>query len=168
MSPGQARAASPGDSPRPAGRSGPRFYQITALPCVLLRVGFCVPVKSGVSVSPRPVQLLQLLPPPRSGPSKPNALETYIHRAGPRAGEPDVGLRTLTPVGESLQYNYSPVYGLSIWEVWGLIKSWLPSSDPLCCGSFCYQIKSYGPHLVAEALCLGRGSFFFCSGWGSQ
>lgn len=29
----------------------------------------------------------------------------------PWAGEPDVGLRTLTPVGEPLQYNYCPVCG---------------------------------------------------------
>lgn len=29
----------------------------------------------------------------------------------PWAGEPDVGLRTLTPVGEPLQCNYSPVCG---------------------------------------------------------
>ena len=27
----------------------------------------------------------------------------------PQTGEPDVGLRALTPVGESLQYNYFPV-----------------------------------------------------------
>ena len=30
---------------------------------------------------------------------------------GPWAGEPDVGLRPLTPVGEPLQYNYSPICG---------------------------------------------------------
>ena len=30
---------------------------------------------------------------------------------GPQAGEPDMGLRTLTPVEELLQYNCSPVCG---------------------------------------------------------
>ena len=30
----------------------------------------------------------------------------------PQAGKPDMGLRTLTPVGKPLPYNYSPVCGL--------------------------------------------------------
>ena len=39
----------------------------------------------------------------------------------PQAGEPNVGLGTLTPVGESLQYNYSPVCGSPTAGVWDLI-----------------------------------------------
>ena len=42
----------------------------------------------------------------------------------PRTGEPERGLRTLTPLGEPLQYNYSPVCRSPIWRVWDLIISW--------------------------------------------
>ena len=36
---------------------------------------------------------------------------------GPQAGEPNVELRTLTPVGEPLWYNYFPVCGSLTWSV---------------------------------------------------
>ena len=36
-----------------------------------------------------------------------------------QAGEPEVGLRTLTPVGEPLRQNFLPVCGK--WWVWDLI-----------------------------------------------
>ena len=39
----------------------------------------------------------------------------------PQAGEPDLGLKTLTPMGESLWYNYFPVCGQ---QVWNMIISW--------------------------------------------
>ena len=42
----------------------------------------------------------------------------------PQVEEPDMGLRTLTPVGEPLQYNYFPVCKLPTQWVWDLIKSW--------------------------------------------
>ena len=38
-----------------------------------------------------------------------------------QAGEPDVGLRTFTPVGEILWCNYFPVYEFPTWQVWHLI-----------------------------------------------
>lgn len=38
-----------------------------------------------------------------------------------QAGELAKGLRTLTPVGEYLQYNYFPVWGLPTQGVWDLI-----------------------------------------------
>lgn len=34
-----------------------------------------------------------------------NALQAWLPVAGPWVGEPDVGPRFLTPVGEPLQYN---------------------------------------------------------------
>ena len=46
----------------------------------------------------------------------------------PQAGEPDVGLRTFTPVGELLWYNYFPVCGLPTWHIWDLILLWLHPS----------------------------------------
>ena len=53
----------------------------------------------------------------------------------PEAGEPDVGLGKLTPVGELLKYNYPPVCRSPIWRVWDLIISGV---HPLqsCCGWF--------------------------------
>ena len=38
----------------------------------------------------------------------------------PQARQPDVGLRTLSPVGEPLQYNYFPVCGSPTQWVWDL------------------------------------------------
>ena len=59
----QLPPASPGDPPRPAGRSGPGSYGVTAFAlgpgaCDTL----CVPSESGVSVSPSPVQFLRSSP----------------------------------------------------------------------------------------------------------
>ena len=47
---------------------------------------------------------------------------------GPWTGEPEVGLRTLTPVGKPLQYNYSPVCEL---PTGGYGTSLYHKSDPL-------------------------------------
>ena len=46
-----------------------------------------------------------------------------------------MGLRTLTPVGEPLPYNYSPVCGSPTWGVWNLIISQVCPSYPSHCGS---------------------------------
>ena len=79
--------ASPQDSPRPAGRSSPGSYQITAFAlgpsaCEIL----CVPLQSEVSISSRPLELPKLSPlafkvkcsrgycPPSAGPR----LRSYI------------------------------------------------------------------------------------------
>ena len=101
--------ASLGDSPRPAGKSGPGSYQITAFAlspraCDIL----CTPFKNEVSVSPSPVGLLILSP---AGLKSQMFWELIFPVQGPQAGEPDVGLRTLTAVGEPLQCNYPPVVG---------------------------------------------------------
>ena len=48
-----------------------------------------------------------------------------------RAGETDVGLRTFTPGGEILQYNYFPVCGLPTWWIWGFYSSCTPPTISL-------------------------------------
>ena len=68
----------------------------------------CVPFKNGVSVSPSPVELLC---------TSPTGLQCQMLRGlflpvpDPQAWGLDVGLRTLTPVGESLWNSYFPVLG---------------------------------------------------------
>ena len=96
----QLPPASPGYSLRPVGRPGPGSYQITAFvlgpgACEIL----CAPFKNEVSISPSPVGLLQLSP---AG-FQSQMLWGFIFLVlDPWAGEPDMGLRTLTPVRESL------------------------------------------------------------------
>ena len=78
----------------------------------------CVPSKSGVSISPSPAAFLH---------SSPTGLQSQmlwgllLSLPDPQAGEPDVGLRTLTPVREPLWYNCFPVCGSPTWRVWNLI-----------------------------------------------
>ena len=70
-------------------------------------------------------------------PLKPNALGAHLPGARPPGcGEPDMGLRTLTPVGEPLQYNYSSVCGLPSWGLWDFIISRVHPSYPSHCGFF--------------------------------
>ena len=76
----------------------------------------CVPSKSGVSVSPSPVKVLQ------SNPASIQSLilwEFLFPLLDPQVGKPDMGLRTFTPVGGLLWYNCSPVChppnGYGIW-----------------------------------------------------
>ena len=61
----------------------------------------------------------------------------------PQVGEPDMGLRTLTPVGELLQYNYSPVCGSPTWRVWDLIILQVCPSYLSHCSSWLQEIFSY-------------------------
>ena len=66
----------------------------------------CVLSKSGVSVSPSPVEVLQ------SNPTSFQHLILYdflLPLPDPQVGKPDVGLRTFTTVGGLLWYNWSPV-----------------------------------------------------------
>ena len=113
MSTSQGRATattpSPGDPPRPASRSSLGSCEVTAFAlgpstCETL----CAPSKSGVSTSPSPVELLQSSLP---GLQSQMSLGLLPLMSDPQAGEPNVELRTLTPVGELLQYNNSPVCG---------------------------------------------------------
>ena len=79
-----------------------------AFPCD----GLFVPAKDGVSASPTPVEVLQ---------SNATGLPSHIPQGfpvpwpDPQAGEPDVGPRTFTTVGELLRYYCSPVCG---WPTW--------------------------------------------------
>ena len=106
----QPPLASLGDSPRPAGRSDPCSYQIVAFAlgpgaCEIL----CAPCKSEVSIFLSPLELPKLSP---TGLPSHMLWEFVFPEKDPWAGDPNVGLRTLMPVGEPLQYNnYSPVCG---------------------------------------------------------
>ena len=78
----------------------------------------CVPFKNGVSVSPSPMELLC---------TSPTSLQCQILRGlffpmpDPQTWGFDVGLRILTPIGESLWYSYFPFCGLPTWRVWSFL-----------------------------------------------
>ena len=78
----------------------------------------CVSSKSGVSVSPSSVKVLQ---------SNPTSLQSLIlwefllPLPNPQVGKPYVGLRTFTPVGGLLWYNCSLVCGSPAPRLWDLI-----------------------------------------------
>lgn len=106
--------------------------------CFALGLGahttFCAPCKCRSSLSPSPVELLTFKP---HWPSKPNALGMSPPGTRPLAGEPGMGLRALTPKGELLQYNCSPVLWVTHQGVWDLIILQVPPSyhlqvSPLC------------------------------------
>ena len=87
---------SPGDSPRPAGQSGPDSYQATSS---ALRPGshmiLCASLKDEASI------FYSLLGPLKAPwPSKSNALGAHLPGSGP--AEVNVGFRPLTPMGEPL------------------------------------------------------------------
>ena len=78
----------------------------------------CVPSKSGVSVSPSPVEVLQ------SNPASLQSLflwEFLLPLLDPQVGKADLGLRTFTPVGGLLWYNCSPVCESTTKWLWDLI-----------------------------------------------
>ena len=78
----------------------------------------CVPSKSGFSVSPSPVEVLQ---------SNPTSLQSLIlwefllPFPDPQLGKPDMGLRTFTPVGGLLWYKCSLVCESPTQQLWDLI-----------------------------------------------
>ena len=82
---------------------------------------FILPSKTGVSVSPSSMEILQ---------SSPTGLQGHISQGfpvpllDPQAGKPDTGLRTFTAVGELWCYC-SPVCGSPIQQVWGFILTCL-------------------------------------------
>ena len=91
--------ASPGDPPRPAGKSVPGSYEIVVLPLFLVCMRFCVrPIRVKPLFSPIPCSscnqallgLSQML------------WDLLFPVSDPHTGGPDVGLRTLTPVGKPL------------------------------------------------------------------
>ena len=88
-------SASPGDCLRPAGGSGPGAYQNSAF---ALGPGafeiLCSPFKSEVSISSSRLGLLKLSP---AGLQSQMLWGLIFPVQDPQAGEPDMGLRTLTP-----------------------------------------------------------------------
>ena len=126
------------DYPRPADRFVPSSYQITSS---VLRPSageaLCAPFKSVISISPSPLGLLHL---------SPAALQNQVLWGpifpvlDPWAGEPNVGLRTLTPVGKPLQYNYSPVgHPVAGYGIW-LYQESTSSSHLIVISSFCLYL----------------------------
>ena len=104
---------------RPAGRSIPGSCGVTSLCWVPVHTKSCV-CSPGVEslVSPSRVELLHSIP---AGLESQELWGLLLLRPDPQAGEPDVGLRILTPVGEPLPYNYFPVCWSPTWRVWNLI-----------------------------------------------
>ena len=82
----------------------------------------------------------------------------------PRAGEPDVALNTLTPVGETLQYNYSPVCWSPSWGMkFGYIAN--PCLRPISLWFLLYVFKCRRSYLVGSShfhRWLSAGSCDFC------
>ena len=89
----------------------------------------CVcPLRVGVSVFPRPVEFLW---------SNPVGFQSQIFWGSAAiAGDPDMGLRTFTPVGEFLWPNSFPVCGSPTW--WWLWFDFIMIAPFLlsCCGFF--------------------------------
>ena len=78
----------------------------------------CVPSKSGVSISPSPVEVLQSIP------TRLQSLILYeflLPLLDPQVGKPDVGLRTFSPVGGLLWYNCSLVCESPTHQLWDFI-----------------------------------------------
>ena len=68
----------------------------------------CVLFKSEISISPNPLGLPKVSV---TGLLSQMLWALIFPVQDCYAGEPEVGLRPLTPLGEPLQYNYSPVCG---------------------------------------------------------
>ena len=104
--------------------------KLLLMPFVLVR-DFVSVLQEWSIYFPRPLELLQLgllvfKAKCSRGSSSPD----------PHAGEPDMGLRTLTSVGEPLPCNYYLVCGSPTWRVWDLIVSWVCHSCLSGCDSF--------------------------------
>lgn len=99
---------SPGDSPRPAGQSGPDSYQVTSALCPGSHKILCASLKDEASIF---YSFLGPLKVP--WPSKSTALGAHLPGSGPL--ELNVGFRPLTPVEEPLKCNYSPACGAPRW-----------------------------------------------------
>ena len=113
----QPTPISPGDSARSAGRSGPCYYQITAFALGCQHVRFCVCPLREKTLFPQSCGSLERSP-LVFGAKCSGFLSFQCRTSG--AGEPDMGLKTLTTVEELLQYNYSPVCGSPLPQGYGL------------------------------------------------
>ena len=109
------------DTSIPGSSSGPCLYEVTGFfpvswctrdpVCPLQVWSFCFPQSYEIPV----IKL--------HWPSKQIPGGILLLLSDPQAREPDMGLRTITPVGEPLRYNYFPVCGLPTRWVWDLILS---------------------------------------------
>ena len=132
-----------GDPPTLAGRSGSVSCGVTAPFPGSWCAQYFVSSKSGVSVFPSPVKVLQ------SNPASLQSLilcEFLLLLRNPQVGKPDMGLRTFTPVCGLLWYNCSPVCESPTQRLWGLILLWL-------CPSYCL--------IAASPLSLDVGYLFW-------
>lgn len=75
----------------------------------------CAPFKKWSSFHPSPMELLRTSP---IGLQWQMLQGLLLPMPDLQVWGPDMELRTLTPVGESLWYSYFPVYGLPILHVW--------------------------------------------------
>ena len=90
----------PGDPLRTAVRSNPDCYGASALSWdPVHNESLCVPLKYAVSISPSPGDLLSTSP---TGFQCQMLWGLFLPMLDPQAWGPDVGLRTLTPIGEFL------------------------------------------------------------------
>ena len=109
----------PRRSPKNCSRVWPRFLWS---PCFALgpsaRESLCAPFKNGVSISPSPVELLHTSP---TGLQCQMLWGLFLPMPDPQVWGFDVGLRTLTPIGECLWYSYFLVFGFPTQEVWGCL-----------------------------------------------
>ena len=82
-------------------QSGPTQIPMEALLCPgpSAHESLCVPFKNGVSISPSPVELLGTSP---TGFQRQMLQGLFFPMPDPQTQGPNVGLRTLTSVGESL------------------------------------------------------------------
>ena len=121
------------------GRPTPGSYGVTALCWVSVYVKPCAYPPRIESASPSPMELLHLRP---AGFQSQMLWGFLLPIPDPQAGEGDMGLRTLTLVGEPLWYNYFPVCGLPTQNVWDLIMSQkLPSFYLVVACSFSLNVK---------------------------
>ena len=101
------------DLSRPTGRSHIDSYRVLALPWDPMHLKPCVHLPRVESVSPSPVELLHTSP---AG-LQHHMLLGLLPLLDPQTGEPDVGVGSLTPLGELLHYSYFPVCGLPPWQI---------------------------------------------------
>ena len=100
----------------------------------------CVSSKSGVSVSPSPVKVLQ---------SNPASLQSLIlwgfllPLPDPQVGKPDMGLRTFSPVHGLLWYDCSPVCESHTLWLWDLILLFAPLLPSHCSFFFVFGCEVY-------------------------
>ena len=121
----------PGDPPRTAGRSDPDSYGISALPWDPGRTkSLCVPFKSEVCIFLSPVELLCTNP---AGPQRQMLQVLFFPMPVPQAWEHDVGLRTLTPMGEPLWCELLSSLCAAHLMVWGCLY-FLSPLLPFQCG----------------------------------